>query len=367
MASFQWQLLQRWLGRSRSLYRKLQRLQGQGRSATAAGFTLVELLVTVIISSVIMITLLSLVVELVSTNRRELARNETQRDMGIAAEYISNELREAVYVYTGECLRGEGVEGGAAPCPGLFSDNGLDAPEGAVPLIAFWKLDPVPSPCTATECDQYRISGRTYTLVVYFLDTRNRRRDDLPPDPRRIWQGQARIVRGEVRRFNAVGVATNAYRDPTEEGTSFRSWPGGEAVAFSGPLEVLVDFADATPDARETATCPAGYKITPDAESLADAEKADGEGSFANVRSIYACVRDDAAGAVAGQEQQVFNQKVVLFVRGNPQGRYGLDRAFCEKQALQATLRDEENACKLPVVKTEVQNRGVANKRGSSL
>ncbi|MCG9886344.1 MAG: prepilin-type N-terminal cleavage/methylation domain-containing protein [Cyanobacteria bacterium] len=353
MASFQWRLLQRWLGRSRSLYRKLQGLQGQGRSAPAAGFTLVELLVTVIISSVIVITLLSLVVELVSTNRRELARSETQRDMGIAAEYISNELREAVYVYTGECLSG-GIQGSAAPCPGLFDGaGGLTAPNNSIPLIAFWKLEPVPSPCTAAECEDYRISGRTYTLVVYFLSTDN---------PNGIWQGQARITRGEIPRFQANGTASTPYQDPTAEGSSFRNWSSPTAVNFGGrefSPEVLVDFADATPDDRETATCPAGYKITPDGGALT--------GDFANLRSIYACVRDDAAGAVAGQEQQVFNQKVVLFVRGNPEGRYGLDRAFCEKESLKATLRDEDNACKLPVVKTEVQNRGVANKRGSSL
>lgn len=356
MTNFRWQLLQRWLGRSRSLGLKLQRAQGE----TSAGFTLVELLVTVIISSVIVITLLSLVVELVSTNRRELARNETQRDMGIAAEYISNELREAVYVYTGECLRDSGVKAGAAPCPGLFGGGNLQAPAGSVPLIAFWKLEPVPDPCTAAECDDYRISGRTYTLVAYFLSTENK--DE-------IWQGQARITRGEVRRFNADGSASDPYQDPTAEGSSFRNWKSPGAVNFGGrnfSPEVLVDFADATADDRETATCPGGYKITPDAASLSSAQKGDGE-TFANVRSIYACVRDDAEGAVAGEAQQVFNQKVVLFVRGNPQGRYGLDRAFCEKESLKATLRDEDNACKLPVVKTEVQNRGVANKRGSSL
>ena len=84
---------------------------------------------------------------------------------------------------------------------------------------------------------------------------------------------------------------------------------------------------------------------------------------------MYACVRDDAVAGSATNVTTSFNQKVVLFVRGNPQGRYGLDAQACGN-TLEDTLRTEredlltgtEGICDLPTVKTEVLNRGVANK-----
>jgi prepilin-type N-terminal cleavage/methylation domain-containing protein len=66
------------------------------------GFTLTELLVVVIISSIIVSALLGLVVQLTGTEQRESVRTETQREMQMALNYIASDLRQAVYIYEGE-------------------------------------------------------------------------------------------------------------------------------------------------------------------------------------------------------------------------------------------------------------------------
>ena len=340
----------------------LSRLRSQsGDRPAAAGFTLAELLITLVISSIIVTGLLTLVVDLVTTNRKELARTETQREMTIASEYMSSELREAAYVYTGECLwEGDGGTG-AQSCPGLFGGGGgLNLPANdRVPIIAFWKLDPLPPTCSAAECANYAIAQRSYPLVVYFLSKEN---------PGGVWDGEARLTRAELSRFDADGTLGELGNNPDPNSTdaTFRNW----SVTGSNPTfedAVLVDYVDATPDAQElnaNTECPVDYRITPSSAAL-------NAGDFSQVRSVYACVRDDVtpAGGAGGTATSSFNQKVVLFVRGNPQGRFGLDAQACGAD-LEETLRTErqellqgtEGICNLPTVKTEVLNRGVANK-----
>ena len=70
----------------------------RGRPKTS-GFTLIELLVTLIVGSIILAGLPYLVVELLQISRREEVLTRTQQDMKRALDYISRDVREAVYVY----------------------------------------------------------------------------------------------------------------------------------------------------------------------------------------------------------------------------------------------------------------------------
>jgi len=352
------------------------KLQGQANSEqqststnrTTAGFTLIELLISALIAGLIISGLLGIVIELVSTNRRELARSETARDMGIAAEFMSNELREAVYVYPGECLW-EGAEspGNFKYCPGLFGKGYLKAPNGSLPLIAFWKLDELPENCTGSTCDSYRLAGRTYTLVVYFLSQENGDKK---------WEGRARITRGELAQFNAAGQAVKEYSSPRAAGVNLQTWPEdtdgnfvGSNITFGAgnfPVSVLVDYVDDTKDAKDSVECPTGYSKTPSTKSLSAAD-----GDFSIVRSVYACVLDERFGTQAALRttNETLNQKVILSVRGNPEGRYGLDRSGCSKEVLTGQLgkAGQQATCRLAAVKTEVLNRGTINKGPQAL
>ncbi|MBD2159928.1 hypothetical protein H6F46_04390 [Limnothrix sp. FACHB-1083] len=351
-------------------------------STQTSGFTLIELLISALIAGLIISGLLGIVVELVSTNRRELARSETMRDMGIAAEFMSNELREAIYVYTGKCLwEGQSSPGQTDYCPGLFGgDGGLELPnDSSLPLIAFWKLDPLPHPLPSeceseSKCKTYQLSGRTYTLVVYFLDKSNKNK---------IWDGRARISRLVLKRFDHREEFNDTFNDPLDAGLglTLQTWPKtaeGNTPPNSGepdfdPLQVLVDFVDDTRDQTLSAEreCPAQYEVTPSLESLT--------GDFEGVRSVYACVLDET-GAVSLQQLQKNegnqNQKVILAVRGNPEGRYGLDRRSCSQDDPAAGEKNlstelgketQQTTCRLAAVKTEVLNRGTVNKVPSKL
>ena len=88
----------------------------------------------------------------------------------------------------------------------------------------------------------------------------------------------------------------------------------------------------------------------------------------------------DETGAVSLQQLQKNegnqNQKVILAVRGNPEGRYGLDRRSCSQDDPAAGEKNlstelgketQQTTCRLAAVKTEVLNRGTVNKVPSKL
>ena len=92
--------------------------------------------------------------------------------------------------------------------------------------------------------------------------------------------------------------------------------------------------------------CPGGYALTPSDSTLA-------QFGFDGVRNFYACIRiPKSLLASAAQESEEegkssFNQKVILFIRGNAAGKPGIK---------------DVNEGFMPAISTQVLNRGVANK-----
>ncbi len=323
------------------------------------GFTLTEVLVATIIGALIVTGLLTVMVELLTSDAREAARSETQREMQLALDYISTDLREAVYVYDGDCMAGVASESSVAKlveanCAGLFPGF-VGVPQNSMPVLAFWKLDDLPEEVkkTCAGLDDINeegappcVSGRAYTLVVYYL-TRNN------DDP--TWSGKARIQRFTLPRFNAQGLEVTGYLDP---GGVFESWPlvngtpEGGTKNLSG-LVTLVDFVDDRPmsdieelneETTASVDCPDLYAKTPSDATLE-------QFGFAGVRNFYACIRipNTLIEQDLGESEKAtsFNQKVILFLRGNAEGKPGIQSA---------------NEGFMPAIQTQVLNRGVANK-----
>ena len=156
--------------RPKTLLRSLLKTRPPAKAVTSKGFTLIELLVTVVVGSIIVAGLLYLVVELLQINRREEVLTQTQQDTQRALDYITTDLREAVYVYT----KPEDVTN--------IVNQVNDLPAGT-PVLAFWRLNPVdpsntfwPVNCTTAfqsdpvkqaECDTLKIRQSFYTLVIY--------------------------------------------------------------------------------------------------------------------------------------------------------------------------------------------------------
>ena len=295
------------------------------RRDSIKGFTLLELLVTTAIAGGIVSGLLFIVVQLMSVDQRESSQSETQREMQLALNYISTEMRDAVYVYTGTALAAD---------PGRRNGQSLTdfLPASLVtnsfPVIAFWKQHPFPdavklactrsTPPAGVACT----NGSSYALVVYSLSTNN---------PDGTWKGKARITRYDLAEFNAAGAATVGYVNPGVYNNNFDAWPYGttetglvnlQTARPSGTPAALVDFVD---NAGPAGACPnagttgVSYNISPKV----------------GVRSFYACVND--------RQTLGDSQDVLIYLRGNVAGRPGSSLA----------------SPFLPTLETRVLSRGV--------
>ncbi len=219
------------------------------------GFTLTELLVVVIISSIIVSALLGLVVQLVGTEQRESVRTETQREMQLALNYIASDLRQAVYIYEGTP---HPEEPASVPSYIDFLPNALQGANYR-PVLAFWKTSAVPNlegtglpdfnpnniggGCLdfgllangnpgplANECNNLWLKRQNYSLVAYF---------QVVNDAADKWKGKSRIARYELDKYSNVAALerNDGYVDPAEIGSSgFTTWPYGPADATGGGI-----------------------------------------------------------------------------------------------------------------------------------
>jgi len=347
-----------WLNRTAQL-----RQRDSVRHRGDRGFTLTEVLVATIIGALIVSGLLGVMVELLTSDAREAARNETQREMQLAIDYISTDLREAVYVYDGDCMAAVASESSdpeliAKNCAGLFPSYVGVPDDQSTPVLAFWKLDDLPAKvrenCRSANLTEEGVppcvSGRAYTLVVYYL-TKN--------EGNPTWSGKARIQRFAFPRYNISGLEVTGYVDPAKSG--FESWPkvDGDAAGYGvkslNGIATLVDFVDSRPMTEidelteaggASVQCPTGYALTPSDATLT-------QFGFDGVRNFYACIRIPkallASEVTESEEegQSSFNQKVILFIRGNAAGKPGIKDA---------------NEGFMPAISTQVLNRGVKDK-----
>lgn len=284
------------------------------------GFTLIELLVVVVIAGGIISGLMFLVVELLTADQRESSRTQTQQEMQMALDYISAELREAVYIYDEDCLAASanGSPGDLDYCPGLYNHiPGNLTTNGSQPILAFWKHQVWPA-VVREACDDGDsiaqdscVIGHSYTLVVYTLDANG---------ADATWDGLARIRRYSLSRFKTTDSGyeeTPGYVDPGEYQQVFRPWPyypsveGGtpeDQQATAGTLEndkgdVLVDFVDNVVRSGSV-TCPTDYSFAHAPNIVTDV-----------ANSFYACVRNPEEGQ---------SQDVIVFLRGNAAERDGI-------------------------------------------
>jgi prepilin-type N-terminal cleavage/methylation domain-containing protein len=339
----------------------------------SSGFTLIELLVALIVGAIITTLILGFTVSLMRNNQRESSRSNTQREVQAAIDYINRDVREAVYVYDGECLRTPGVKTSAVPptpltdanrCVGLLNYLPTELNSATnLPVLAFWRLDPLPDQLLTNICgnaaNAKAIADRTlpvgspiaevpcvgrkmYTLVVYSLNRANAA----------TWNGRSRITRYTLPQYTEAS-GTNAipgWHSPLA--TSFPNWPydpvlkavrAGRAANWAGNNQVLVDFIDDRTSDRSattaTAACPSvssgtaatgiipippdspdiearGFYTTP-AQGTAGGYLAPTAGPNAlSRRTFYACVR--------GGDAANLNQEVIVRIQGNAAGQPGV-------------------------------------------
>lgn len=335
------------------------------RKKQQAGFTLIELLVAILVGGIIAAILLALVVTLLETNQREASRSDTQREVQMALDYISRDLREAVYVYDGSCLVSDefgSFQGLQRDCRGLLGGEQPALPAevtNAVPVLAFWKPEKLPKSlqdtCVSLAAELSKlpaqqsqriqnvpcVSGRMYSLIVYTLV------ENPAADPK--WRGKARIMRYRLPQFttgtgsgtaNVAPPVTNGWTYPLADSVGFENWPrdkkGDDMRANRTPAgdnQVLLDYVDfdgpkdgaGQPVFDEGKLCPSpqpsiipgvapdpgtyqgGYVLTPNATVSR------------GKRGFFVCVN-------GSESYGKINQEVVVRINGNAAGRPGIPR-----------------------------------------
>ncbi|AXY67349.1 prepilin-type N-terminal cleavage/methylation domain-containing protein [Thermosynechococcus sichuanensis E542] len=322
------------------------------------GFTLVEILVSLVMASVIVVSLGALLIDMLQTETREASLNQLRQDLKAAMDIISTDLSQAVFVYNGNCLAGGGGECGGGTRSQALTNFLPPFPSTMQPVLAMWILEPVPYDQNQLGYDTYTIPAncnnawpeslrpdcialqnarRAHTLVVYYLDT----------TPSSLWQGRARLRRYALRKYR---VLTNTYLELNQgyvepSGfTNFAQWPinvntnasmqGARPEANMARAVVVTDFIDLNWD-NESALIPCqGAVATPFTSAYVRTPLA----SSGVPNSFYACVQSRGAS---------FNNATFVYLRGNPQGMPG--------------IRPQDEATR-PVITTTVLSRSVQRK-----
>lgn len=338
------------------LYKQLFSSDLRKRRERISGFTLIELLISVIISGLIITTLLYVVVELATMDKREAMSDQVQRDMKRALDYISDDLQEAVYVY-------------ADPqdiVPELTDDSDFPQEAEDIPILAFWRIDPLEDSlpdCTTVaadktlDCELLSIRQAAYTLIVYV---------QRPNDTNGNWPGQSRIIRYELPKY--IGNVSNldrrpGYRDPTDpedEDAEFGSWKHFDGEDPQGNSDVLVDYVQAptfaTPvplnraplsDSRIANTPCSDYGLDRNNDPLYLVSPPNADVNTNN--TFFTCIRRPAldSSALAANNG---NQDVYIFLRGNVREASGSGVVFFSEES------------SLPILETQVLVRGVIDK-----
>ena len=312
-----------------------------------------------IVAGIVISGLLYLVVELLQMDRREAALTQTQRDMQRAMDYIADDIREAVFVYSDPTTVMERTTGGVS------IDGVSDLPAGSIPILAFWRpveIENIPdnvcdrwAPGGAADnvemydkCQVLKIRQASYSLVIYAQKARS--------TTDTVWKGASRIIRYELDKYD--GPITNldttpGYQDPTTPGIGFDAWVASPDADTDGASNVLVDFVDRPADMTITATPPtnpcttlglnaAQYDVVPKGLSI--------EQNPSFLGCIRKAVTAVPGGAVDDAGGSNSSQDVYLYLRGNAtDGATGSVSSFSE-------------ASSLPTLETRVLMRGVVNK-----
>ena len=246
-----------------------QAIRGKSKSDSQQGFTLLELLVAMILASIVIGSLLTFMLSILNTDRREQAKSASEQEIQAALEYISRDLQQALYVYDSSALTANhsttpATSGIADQIPPVKAAPGCNTTEhNCTPVLAFWKrklIDDV-IPTDADDCDATPpVEGCddafVYSLVVYYKIT------DKAGTPS-TWSKAARVGRFEIHDvatdFNGVALTEPARalassgfakfnpREADTLQTSMNSWVSGLATGAQYPdVTVLVDYIEQT-------------------------------------------------------------------------------------------------------------------------
>ncbi|MDJ0706713.1 MAG: hormogonium polysaccharide secretion pseudopilin HpsC [Leptolyngbyaceae cyanobacterium MO_188.B28] len=227
------------------------------------GFTLLELLVSIILATLVITPLLGFMIDILQTDRREQSKTATEQELRTAAEYIARDLSEAVYIYDDEGLAAITGNYAETTCTGSACDSSITGPsnlpsrnlpgfDGSVPVLVFWKRAYLSKnrELLGRVADPNNNDGFVYSLVAYYLIN----------NADALWSNSSRIARFEVKgplrdaSGSTIILPEQAGYEPLDFNLGalqdvMRGWHKSETTnynfaATSTPLTVLVDYID---------------------------------------------------------------------------------------------------------------------------
>lgn len=178
----------------KNLFRLLYKTQLKRNAAQPdkinSGMTMLELLVGTIMAFLILTPMLSFVVDMLNTDRREQVKANTEQDVQAAASFIAQDLSQAVRIYNRSEIT---TLLGNSPPP-------ISVSGGSTPILVFWKRqiikDAVPvKGCTPDANNDCLDDTNVMSLVTYYV----RQDDTWCPDGTDASKCPVRIERLEIK------------------------------------------------------------------------------------------------------------------------------------------------------------------------
>lgn len=230
----------------------------------SAGFTLVELLIALAMSSVMITVLLQFMISIITTDSDEQIKINSEQEIQTALDDISRDLQQAIYIYD------------AAGIDKIKDELRYPSDDTKTPILVFWKRE---------ISDNNSPGEDNSSLVVYYLDNSSSTM-------------AARISKWQIEKNNPGFAPFNIAQYNTVE-DAMNNWQKSK-TAYTTDANVLIDYVDQTTDSPPAATCPANTTTPPITWSKITPSN--------GMTGFYACV--DKANTTAK-----------VFIRGNALAR----------------------------------------------
>ncbi|MBD2095218.1 type II secretion system protein [Trichocoleus sp. FACHB-591] len=342
------------------------------------GFTLIELLVAVIIAGIVISSLLAFLVNIMTSERKERAKSNSEQEVQAALEYMVQDLQEAVYVYDAYGLNGDPNVTPQTPIrnqiPPVKPVTGCNSTATCEPVLVFWKRTFFNRNDTVSGTTVGSVTGDNdtfvYSLVAYYL---------VKNPANSLWSNASRIARFEIRdgiptgntgfainpdpgfvpfdlaSADTIPVAMNKWKS----GTTPTRYTSVATQAYPDKLQILVDYIDDTRydstaiaplhsistaptqgilDCRNPTKGALGGDLTVATQPGAQRIPADFEtATSAKTSSFYACVNSTTSS-------------VLLYLRGNALARLVQDPS--------RRVANQNNLIYLPSSEVRIFGRG---------
>ncbi|OBQ34477.1 MAG: Prokaryotic N-terminal methylation motif domain protein [Anabaena sp. CRKS33] len=238
----------------------------------SAGFTLVELLIALAMSSVMITVLLQFMISIITTDSDEQIKINSEQEIQTALDDISRDLQQAIYIYD------------AAGIDKIKDELRYPSDDTKTPILVFWKRE---------ISDNNSPGEDNSSLVVYYLDNSSSTM-------------AARISKWQIEKDDEGFAPFNIAQYNTVE-DAMNNWQKS-GTAYTDAADVLIDYVDqttpppvpTTPPTPPPATCPNNSTTPPITWSKITPSN--------GMTGFYACV--DKANTTAK-----------VFIRGNALAR----------------------------------------------